>query len=811
MKQTRTALKVLTDRYRAVLLHCLAGLIVAVFPMTARSAGLDGSTCNGDDCTLTLSADETTIDGKANGTTVSSNQTVEGNGKNLTLNGKWTFSKNKEYTFSNIGTFTNETMKISGNMTIKDSGIDFNKYHPSSGSPIGTQIDTDGTLSLINVQGGIENIAGGGKLIVDADSEITVENALMVNTIENGGVITLNSSAQPITISTNITLYNNTTNGAVVVKGGGGATFYSTLTNTLTVESGSTATFSTTANLQSDTLTVNGSLIFSEENSSFDASGHSWSGSGAVQMANGMEIQGNFGSVGVSLGGATASAAGNIATTGDFLMNGNVFDLGKRTITANTVKNGTINITLPASGNVSSILNANVDTVTVSLDLSALKKKTVEKYILVADGKTLNDLLLNYDSGKYAISETEFERKDAKNKADLNNVALTSGTVYIALKMGSGEQAVSDLIDGGEDVTPTDEKTGDIVDEIDDNTINDALDNADLKDKKNILREVGLDTSNTHIAVSTARTILDTVFARLANVSEQPRYNPYYENLLRNKAVSYKGKGRSGGDYVAGRASLWARGLVNKTKFDGEYAFDADSKGFAAGLEGSPAEDWKFGAGYAYTSTDVDSDRSKTDAETNAAFVYARYKPESFYFNAVGTFGHTKFKDETKILKLKSEYETDTFAAQAVAGYDFGGISPEVGVRYTSVKQDEYKTGLDLTVQSKTMEFATAVAGIRAGMTQYLRLNRKVAVHSEIKALATYDWMRDDEIRMVSLPDNSATYAMKGEPFARFGGEVGADVFFTFGRAGEIVLTYDGKFKKDYQDHTGMVSLKINL
>lgn len=806
MKQTRTALKVLTDRYRAVLLHCLAGLIVAVFPMTARSAGLDG--CTDADCTLTLSADKT-IDGTS-GITVNSNQTVEGNGKNLTLNGKWTFSKNKEYTFSNIGTFTNETVKISGNMTIENSGIDFRTY-TFGGAITGTQIDTDGTLSLIKVQGSIENIAGGGKLIVNAASKITITNALLVNTIENGGEITLDTSSIGMNISTNIKSYNDTTNGTVIVKGGGGVKFERTLTNKLTVESGAKAAFSTTANLKSDTLTVNGSLIFSEANSLFNASGHSWSGSGVVQMANGMAIQGDFGSVGVSLGGATASAEGNIATTGDFSIGGKVFDLGKRTITANTVKNGTINITLPASGNVSSILNANVDTVTVSLDLSALKKKTVEKYILVADGKTLNDLLLDYDSSKYAISDTEFERKEAKYQADLNYSPLTSGTVYIALKMGSGEQAVSDLIDGGEDVTPTDEKTGDIVDEIDDNTINDALDNADLKDKKNILREVGLDTSNTYIAVLTARTILDTVFARLTNVSEQPRYNPYYENLLRNKAVSYKGKGRSGGDYVAGRASLWARGLVNKTKFDGEYAFDADSKGFAAGLEGSPAEDWKFGAGYAYTSTDVDSDRSKTDAETNAAFVYARYKPESFYFNAVGTFGHTKFKDETKILKLKSEYETDTFAAQAVAGYDFGGISPEVGVRYTSVKQDEYKTGLDLTVQSKTMEFATAVAGIRAGMTQYLRLNRKVAVHSEIKALATYDWMRDDEIRMVSLPDNSATYAMKGEPFARFGGEVGADVFFTFGRAGEIVLTYDGKFKKDYQDHTGMVSLKINL
>lgn len=802
MKQTRTALKVLTARYRAVLLHCLAG-VIAAYPMTASGAGLDG--CTDTDCTLNLTGNKKLTGGTDSGQTVSSNQTVTGNGHNLTLSGNWSFDPNREYTFSNIGTLTNDTMTISGNMTISNSTIDFNKY-TSGSKTAGTQIDENGTLTLNKVQGTATEITSRGTLILDADSAITVEAILMVKNIENSGKITLgiDTSAINFNISSIIT-----SNGTFVVAEGNGASFgqLSSLANKLEIQNRAKATFEKISSLQSGTLTVDGDLIFSEANSSFNANRYHWSGSGAVQTASGMAIQGGFGTVGVSLGG-NASAAGNITTAGNFEIGGHTFDLGKHTLTANSVQNGTIKVTLPSSGGVTSILNAKVDNVTISLDLSALKKKTVEKYVLVVDGKTVDNLKLVYDSKKYAISTDPFERKNARDQGDLNNVSLNSGTYYIALKMGSGEQAVADLINGGEDVTPADETAGDIVDEINDGDINDALDNADLKDKQKILREVGLDTANTHIAVSTARTVLDTVFARLTNISEQPRYNPYYEKLMRGKSVY---KGRSGGDYVSGRASLWARGLMNKTKFDGDYAFDADSTGFAAGLEGSPSEDWRFGAGYAYTSTDVDSDRSKTDAETNSGFVYARYKPDSFYFNAVGAFGHTKFKDETKILKLKSEYETDTFAAQAVAGYDFDAISAEAGARYTSVKQDDYKTGLGLTVKSKTMEFATAVAGIRAGMTQYLRLNRKVAIHSEIKALATYDWLRDDEVRMVSLPDNSATYAMKGEPFARFGGEVGANVFFTFGTAGEIVLTYDGKFKKDYQDHTGMASLKINF
>ncbi len=37
------------------------------------------------------------------------------------------------------------------------------------------------------------------------------------------------------------------------------------------------------------------------------------------------------------------------------------------------------------------------------------------------------------------------------------------------------------------------------------------------------------------------------------------------------------------------------------------------------------------------------------------------------------------------------------------------------------------------------------------------------------------------------------------------------NVAIAFGRGGELSLKYEGRFKKDYADHTGMVNLKVNF
>lgn len=61
---------------------------------------------------------------------------------------------------------------------------------------------------------------------------------------------------------------------------------------------------------------------------------------------------------------------------------------------------------------------------------------------------------------------------------------------------------------------------------------------------------------------------------------------------------------------VAGKASVWAQGLLNHAKMtDG---FKADTAGFAAGVETNLTDSFKLGAGYAYASTDPKPTRTRT-------------------------------------------------------------------------------------------------------------------------------------------------------------------------------------------------------
>ena len=63
--------------------------------------------------------------------------------------------------------------------------------------------------------------------------------------------------------------------------------------------------------------------------------------------------------------------------------------------------------------------------------------------------------------------------------------------------LGSGELAVEELDDDGTyPPSDKDRETANIIDEVNDSDINDALDNASLKDKKQILNELGLPMDN---------------------------------------------------------------------------------------------------------------------------------------------------------------------------------------------------------------------------------------------------------------------------------------------------------------------------
>lgn len=94
--------------------------------------------------------------------------------------------------------------------------------------------------------------------------------------------------------------------------------------------------------------------------------------------------------------------------------------------------------------------------------------------------------------------------------------------------------------------------------------------------------------------------------------------------------------------------------------------------------------------------------------------------------------------------------------------------------------------------------------------TYSIEIARKVGLRPELKAAATYDFAQDNEDRIAMLPDETV-YSVKGKPLEKFGVEAGADLFMTFGNSSEINLTYEGRFRKNFQDHTAMLSFKVNF
>lgn len=484
------------------------------------------------------------------------------------------------------------------------------------------------------------------------------------------------------------------------------------------------------------------------------------------------------------------------------IADGKTLDIGENSLTASTIAGGTISAILTDAAKNTAIVTATATDVTLKLDMSQASRDEVTQYkITNGTGFTFGD----YAANRYAVSASEFDKANAKTLEKLSG--WNGGDLWILRLATASEAAIEDLEKSGV-VLPENEKNASkildlasgILDKLPEHhkkvieKVNDLLDKAQGKAEeiKQILREIAPDTSTSgsKTASNTAKSVINVINSRFGGGS------------LR--------RGRSGGDYTVGQTAVWAQGMMNYAKLDTDNGFNAHSNGFAAGFEANFTDSFKAGLGYAYTSTDISTERSKTDVKTHTGFVYGEYKPNKAYINGVVSFGRSDYDDTTRSLSLTSAYKTDTIAAQIAAGYEAGVLTPETAVRFTNVKQKAYTDAMGAEMSEKTADTWTGVLGAKIGKNYKLRANRKIGLSPELKVAATYDFARDDENRTVTLPDGSS-YTATGEAMERFGVEAGAGVTVSIANSAEIALSYDGKFKKDYQDHTGMVNLKVKF
>ncbi len=286
---------------------------------------------------------------------------------------------------------------------------------------------------------------------------------------------------------------------------------------------------------------------------------------------------------------------------------------------------------------------------------------------------------------------------------------------------------------------------------------------------------------------------------------------------LTGGSISTGGEGMSSGDNIFERAAMWVQGMFNKSKLDDTSkakGFDADSAGVAFGAEKFVTDDTKVGIGYAYTNTDIDGFMRDTDVDTHTAILYGEYKPSNWYVNGIATYGWSDYSEDKSVagVGVKADYDVETFGLQAMTGYDMNvnglGFTPEVGLRYVHIKQDAYKDSADQRVSANDSDILTGVIG--AKVSKSWELSNGMNIKPEARIAATYDLFNDDVNSVVTLANGSA-YAVDGEALDRFGMEFGAGVTAEVNDNVELSLGYEGKFREDYQDHTGLINAKYKF
>ena len=492
------------------------------------------------------------------------------------------------------------------------------------------------------------------------------------------------------------------------------------------------------------------------------------------------------------------------------IMDGKTLDIGTTALKAGKISGGTISAILTDAAKTTPIITAAAENVTIKLNMSAASSaQTTQYHITKGTGFKLG----KYSTSRYAVSSTPFTVADASKVGVLSN--WNGGDLYILRLGGSTAPIIDDLKNNGITVNPVIEKALGIID-LDDESLGKltdeqqkALDKIDdlltkfdnnAQKKYQIMREVAPSLSKFNILVdeTTAKNVINVVSSRfnLPNSPHIPR--------------SYRLYGRSGGDYEAGNSTVWAQGMYNHAEQSGTEGFSSNSAGFTAGIETWLSDDFKAGVGYSYTSTSVDSDRSDVDVYTHTGFLYAQYQPKRFYTNFFAGFGHSAYTDTTKIAKLESEYKTNTASAQIAIGYAVPVLAPEVAVRVINTHKKAYTDALGVELKSKDSTTATAVGGLKLSKHYRMRTNSAVVFTPELKAAATYDFVRTNSDRTALLP-NGTSYIVQTENDKRFGIEAGAGFSFDFGKNGTVSLLYDGMFQGKLNSHSAVLNIKINL
>lgn len=510
-----------------------------------------------------------------------------------------------------------------------------------------------------------------------------------------------------------------------------------------------------------------------------------------------------------TLGGAIYNA-GTLTFNGAAVFSGNTDSTGANDIynTGTITFNGDVTLDGGISGDTGTTIFANGSKLTVKANETKIAN------IVKNDGATLNLNLDNGFTGTYEMvldgnTNLDNEFTIAENTLYNINTTDTKGTYDVSKKSGAEVAAE----------TGATQNQAAAVTAITNGDGNNATFNAIAENISDLMQSGGamgvqlaLDAAET-LAPEAAPVVLQTATENVGQI-----FSAVSARLSGGgAATASNSQGMSSGDSVFENGAVWVQGLYNHAKLNDTRkakGYKADSNGLAFGFEKQINDNVKAGIGYAYTKTDVDGHNRDLDIDTHTALVYGEYKPSAWFVNAMASYSWSDYDEDKKVLgrKITGDYDAQSYALQAMTGYELGCdntiFTPEAGLRYIHVSQDGYKDKAGQYVYGSEVDTLTGVAGLR--VEQAYALDNGWTLRPSARFAVTYDIANDDG-NSAALLANGTAYTVKGEAMDRFGMEADFALTADITDNASVSLGYQGKFRDDYKDHTGLLNLKYNF
>ena len=685
-------------------------------------------------------------------------------------------------------------VEIANNKTVDTNiAINTDKYLTASINSIGGAVINNGLLTLTDGGTLSSVISGSGNIVAKANvDKITTSADYLQNPLQ------LQSSATKVVL-TDGTLNNKINGGSIVVAGN-----VNSHANNIGADVSNNGTFVLTGGtlthhingagdfeIGSGTLTTNADMLHMSKITN----------NGVLDVTSGILTQDVVGGKTIIADGAGISSK-NI---GNLELNGNMY-VGNNTITAtNTIINGTVNMDIEKiSANSNEYIGGHLIADNVSLGDNSKLNLTIYNTDLLK-GESTGDISLISTNGDWSGSFGSIFQNNNRYSISFDDTTKTFAITHVKI---------------GADVIA---EAGGTNDDIAVASAWDDLPSSTLPNVQRIIDEINHrsqhDTDGYLQLIKSLQPVKTNV---VHGVSRS--LNNAINTQITERLTAVTPNGRNGGDTQA-KTGIWAQGMYNKSNQSGDYSFNGNTIGVIAGFDTTFGANITMGAGYAFSTTDIEADMRNLEVDGHNLFIYGRYQGENWHVNANLSYGMSDYTDNATALDLNnsryarrvfptqntknggtslsdSEYSTNTIGASALFGYNLNeNLDVNVGTRFNHITVDDYIDMAGQSVSIDDMNFMTVLGGFSYGKQGQ---NWTPVIH----IAATYDVLSDDYIANVDL--GGSGYVINGENIDPFGIEAGISLE-TNGDIWDFSIGYDIEWHSNFISHTGKAKLKYNF